>query len=305
MRKLIVLALVGLAAQLVDGSLGMGYGVTSSTLLILAGLTPAAASASVHFSELGTNVVSGIAHWRLRNVDWRVVTRIAGPGAVGAFVGATVLSHLSTESAAPLMATILFLLGGYIVIRFIIGARPRLHRPLTIRMLAPLGAFAGFVDATGGGGWGPVATPALLADGRLEPRKVIGSIDTSEFAVSAAASIGFILGLGSAGIHWALAAALLAGGLVAAPLAALLIRVAPAHLLGVAVGGIILLTNARTLFKTFEVTGSLRFVAYGLILALTATGLALAARRARQRAAAELAAEELPADSREAVGVSA
>ena len=98
-RNLIVLAIVGLVAQLIDGSLGMGYGVTSSSLLVLAGLTPLAASASVHFSELGTNLASGVSHWRLRNVDWPVVARIAGPGAVGAFLGATVLSALSTNWA--------------------------------------------------------------------------------------------------------------------------------------------------------------------------------------------------------------
>src|SRR3954451_9509620 len=125
MRKLLVLAVVGLFAQLVDGSLGMGYGVTSSTLLVLAGLTPAAASASVHFSELGTNLASGVSHWRLKNVDWRVVARIAGPGAVGAFLGATVLSHLSTEAAAPVMAAILAGLGIYIIVRFLLGIRPR------------------------------------------------------------------------------------------------------------------------------------------------------------------------------------
>ena len=103
MRKLVVLAIVGFVAQLVDGSLGMGYGVTSSTLLVLAGLTPVAASASVHFSELGTNLASGVSHWRLRNVDWPVVARIAGPGAVGAFLGATVLSALSTDWSKPIM----------------------------------------------------------------------------------------------------------------------------------------------------------------------------------------------------------
>src|SRR5690349_6873999 len=232
MRKLLVLALVGFVAQLVDGSLGMGYGVTSSTMLVLAGLTPAAASASVHFSELGTNVASGVSHWRLRNVDWRVVARIAGPGALGAFAGATVLSALSTEAAAPVMAAILAALGIYIVVRFVVGIRPRFAKPLTARFLAPLGLFAGFVDATGGGGWGPVATPALLADGRLEPRKVIGSVDTAEFCVSAAASLGFIFALGSQGIHWGLAIALLAGGVIAAPIAAYLVRIAPAHLLG-------------------------------------------------------------------------
>jgi uncharacterized protein len=286
MRKLLVLAAVGLVAQLVDGSLGMGYGVTSSSLLILAGLTPAAASASVHFSELGTNVASGLSHWKLRNVDWRVVGRIAGPGAIGAFLGATVLSSLSTEAAAPVMSGILILLGIYILVRFILGIKPSFKKQLTIKFLAPLGVFAGFVDATGGGGWGPVATPALLADGRLEPRKVIGSVDTSEFAVSAAASLGFLIGLGAAGINWGFALALLIGGLIAAPLAAYLVKVAPAHLLGVAVGGIILLTNSRTMLKTYDVETPSRFVVYGVILVITIVGLSIASQRAQRARAA-------------------
>ncbi len=291
MRKLVVLAVVGLAAQLVDGSLGMGYGVTSSTLLILAGLTPAAASASVHFSELGTNLVSGLSHWHLKNVDWRVVARIAGPGALGAFLGATVLSHLSTEGAKPVMSAILALLGIYLIVRFIIGVRPRLKRQLSIRFLAPLGLFAGFVDATGGGGWGPVATPALLTDGRMEPRKVIGSVDTAEFAVSAAASIGFLVGLGASGVNWSFALALLAGGLVAAPLAAYLVRIAPAHLLGVAVGGVILATNTRTLFSSFAVSDSVRWPAYAAIALVTVVGLYVAVLRHRRRMAAAETAE--------------
>lgn len=290
MRKLLVFALVGLAAQLIDGSLGMGYGVTSSTLLVLAGLTPAAASASVHFSELGTNIASGLSHWRLRNVDWRVVSRIALPGAVGAFLGATVLSRLSTEDAAPVMSAILAALGVYIIVRFVLGIRPQLKKALTVKFLAPLGLFAGFIDATGGGGWGPVATPALLADGRMEPRKVVGSIDTAEFAVSAAASLGFLFGLGAAGINWGFALALLAGGLVAAPLAAYLVRIAPAHLLGVAVGGLILLTNGRTLLKTFDVSTPARLAVYAGILVVTLAGLYVAALRAR-RAAGDRVAE--------------
>lgn len=287
MRKLLVLALVGLAAQIVDGSLGMGYGVTSTSLLILAGLTPVAASAAVHFSELGTNVASGVSHWRMRNVDWRVVARIAGPGAIGAFLGATVLASLSTEAARPIMSGILAALGVYILVRFIIGFRPRISaKKLGISYLAPLGVFAGFVDATGGGGWGPVATPALLADGRLEPRKVIGTVDTSEFAVSAAASIGFLIGLGAANINWTFALALLVGGVVAAPLAAYLVKVAPAHLLGVAVGGVILLTNARTLFRAYDVPDTVRVVSYLAILLVTVVGLYIAALRARKKATA-------------------
>ncbi|GAA1432339.1 sulfite exporter TauE/SafE family protein [Microlunatus lacustris] len=285
MRKLLIFALVGFGAQLIDGSLGMGYGVTSTTLLVLAGLTPAAASASVHFSELGTNLASGFSHWKLKNVDWRVVARIAGPGAVGAFLGATVLSSLSTEAAAPVMAAILAALGLYIIIRFVLGVRPALKKALTLKFLAPLGLFAGFIDATGGGGWGPVATPALLVDGRMPPRKVIGSIDTSEFAVSAAASLGFLFGLGAAGINWGFALALLAGGLVAAPLAAYLVRVAPAHLLGVAVGGLILLTNSRTLLKSFDVAEGTRWLVYGAVLVLTVAGLSVAVQRHRRNAA--------------------
>ncbi len=292
MRKLIVLALVGAAAQLVDGSLGMGYGVTSTTLLMVAGLTPAAASASVHFSELGTNIASGLSHWKLRNVDWGVVARIAGPGAIGAFLGATVLSSLSTEAAAPVMSGILVLLGLYILVRFILGIKPTLKQRLSAKFLAPLGLFAGFIDASGGGGWGPVATPALLADGRLAPRKVIGSVDTSEFAVSAAASLGFLVGLGAAGINWSFALALLAGGVVAAPLAAYLVRVAPAHLLGVAVGGIILLTNARTLLKSFDVSDPIRFGVYGVIALVTLIGLSVAAQRVKKTAVSTQREEE-------------
>lgn len=287
MRKLLVLALVGLAAQLVDGSLGMGYGVTSSSLLIVAGLTPAAASASVHFSEMGTNVASGLAHCKLGNVDWRVVSRIAGPGAVGAFLGATVLSSLSTEAAAPVMSTILVLLGLYLLVRFIRGIKPTFTKQLTAKFLAPLGLFAGFIDATGGGGWGPVATPALLADGRLAPRKVIGSVDTSEFAVSAAASIGFLVGLGASGINWGFALALLAGGLLAAPLAAYLVKVAPSHLLGVAVGGIIVLTNSRTLLKSFDVATPTRFAVYAVVVVVTLVGLSIANQRAHRRASVQ------------------
>jgi uncharacterized membrane protein YfcA len=283
-RKLIVLAMVGLLAQLVDGSLGMGYGATSSTLLVLVGLTPLVASASVHFSELGTNLASGVAHWRLRNVDWQVVARIAGPGAVGAFIGATVLAALSTAWAKPIMAGILAMLGIYIIVRFVVGVRPQLKKRLTVKFLAPLGLFAGFIDATGGGGWGPVATPALLSGGRLEPRKVIGSVDTAEFAVSAAASLGFLLAIGASGIHWGFALALLVGGLVAAPFAAYLVKIAPAYLLGVAVGGVILLTNTRTLFSALDVSDVARIPTYIAILLVTAVGLYVAALRAKRRA---------------------
>ncbi|MET7376937.1 sulfite exporter TauE/SafE family protein [Micromonospora arida] len=292
MRKLLVLALVGLVAQLIDGSLGMAYGLTSSTLLLVAGVAPAAASASVHLAEIGTTLAAGVAHWRFGNVDWRVVTRIALPGAVGAFAGATLLSSISTEAAGPWMAGILFTLGAYLLIRF---ARPlrtdRVGGRLRSRFLGPLGLVAGFVDATGGGGWGPVATPALLVSGRMEPRKVIGSVDTSEFVVAGAASIGFLIGLGSEGFLLPTVAALLIGGLIAAPLAAWLVRIVPAQLLGAAVGGVIVLTNARTLIRSAELDGPARPALYALLAAgwLVALVLAVRALRRTRRARAEAA----------------
>ena len=252
MRKLILLALVGLGAQLVDGSLGMAYGVTSTTLLLAIGTNPAAASATVHLAEIGTTLVSGVSHWRFGNVDWKVVLKIGVPGAIGAFAGATFLSSLSTETAAPLMSIILLALGVYILVRFTTFGLPKgnLGKPLRKRFLAPLGLVAGFVDSTGGGGWGPVGTPAILASGRLEPRKTIGSIDTSEFLVAIAASIGFFIGIGSEGVNFAWVAALLIGGMIAAPIAAWLVRHIPPRVLGSAVGGVIILTNTRTLLRS-------------------------------------------------------
>ena len=207
----------------------MAYGVTSTTLLLAIGTNPVAASATVHLAEIGTTLVSGAAHWRFGNVDWKVVLRIGIPGAVGAFAGATFLSSLSTETAAPLMAIILLTLGVYILIRFTAFGLPKgnLGKPLRKRFLGPLGLVAGFVDSTGGGGWGPVGTPAILASGRLEPRKAIGSIDTSEFLVAVAASIGFVIGIGSEGINYGWVVALLIGGVIAAPIAAWLVRHIP------------------------------------------------------------------------------
>ncbi|HEY5858132.1 MAG TPA: sulfite exporter TauE/SafE family protein, partial [Aldersonia sp.] len=151
MPTVVLIALVGFAAQLVDGSLGMAYGVTTTTLLLAIGTSPAAASATVHLAEIGTTLLSGASHWKFGNVDWKVVRKIAIPGAVGAFLGATVLSKLSTEAAAPLMAIILLSLGIYILTRFTFTGIPRhnLGKPLHKRFLVPLGLFAGFVDATG------------------------------------------------------------------------------------------------------------------------------------------------------------
>lgn len=268
MRTLILFALVGLGAQLVDGSLGMAYGVTSTTLLLAVGASPAAASATVHLAEIGTTLVSGASHWRFGNVDWKVVAKIGIPGGIGAFAGATFLASLDTSVAAPLMSAILLVLGLYVLIRFTFRGlnKQNLGKPMRKRFLGPLGLVAGFVDATGGGGWGPVGTPAILASGRMEPRKVIGSIDTSEFIVALAASLGFLLSLGSQGINATWVAGLLIGGVIAAPIAAWLVRHVPPRLLGSAVGGIIVFTNTRSLFNAFEVADAVRWPVYAVIV---------------------------------------
>jgi hypothetical protein len=292
-KTLIVLAVAGLGAQLVDGSLGMGYGVTSTTLLLALGTNPAAASATVHLAEIGTNLASGLSHWRFGNVDWKVVAKIGVPGAVGAFAGATVLSNLSTEVAAPVMQLLLLALGLYLLIRFTLRGIDKRHlgKPMRKRFLAPLGLAAGFVDATGGGGWGPVSTPAILASGRMEPRKTIGSIDTSEFLVSVAASLGFLFALGDQGINLAWVVALLVGGLVAAPIAAWLVRYVPPRLLGAGVGGIIVLTNARSLLKSdwIDASSPVRYAVYAVIYLVWAAAVAWSYREYRRDDARETA----------------
>ncbi len=235
MRKLLVLGFVGLVAQMIDGSLGMAYGVTSSTLLLATGIAPAAASAAVHFSEIGTTLVSGVSHTKLGNVNWRIVAIMAVPGGIGAFAGATFLSSIPGDTAAPWVAGLLLALGVYVVWRFLAlgGRRPSFGGRLPVVFLVPLGVVAGLTDAIGGGGWGPVGTTSLLSSGRLEPRKAVGSIDTSEFVVAIGGSLGFLFALGSQGINFGYAAALLVGGVIAAPLAAWLVRHLAARVLGV------------------------------------------------------------------------
>ena len=280
---LALLAVAGFAAQLVDGALGMGYGITSSTILLLIGLSPAAASASVHIAKIGTGASSGLAHHQFGNVDWKVVRRIALPGAAGAFIGATLLSALSTESSRPLSSLFLFTLGVYVVVRYLRGGLRALRKGTPrLRFLIPLGLIGGFVDATGGGGWGPVATPALLADGRLAPNRVIGTVSASEFVVAVAASVGFIFGIGVAGVRLDYVAALLAGGLIAAPIAAYMVRHLNPRLLGVVVGGFICFTNARVLLSAAGVSGDPFLGAYIVIIVIWSLSVASVIRSIRK-----------------------
>ena len=246
MRSLILIALAGAAAQLVDGGIGMGFGVTSTTILLLAGLGPATASAVVHTSELGTTLVSGISHWRFGNVHWPTVLKLGVPGAISAFLGATVLSTLSLESAEPVTSTILLILGINLVWRFS-RLRPRkvsTSRPHSTPFLAGLGIVGGFVDASGGGGWGPISTSTLMAVGREQPRRIVGTVNTAEFLVTFGATVGFIVGLWHEIVANAAAVvALLIGGMITAPIAAWLISRINPTLLGGFVGTAIVALN--------------------------------------------------------------
>src|SRR5918998_1242835 len=244
MRNFILLALAGVGGQLVGGSLGMAYGVSSTTLLLFVGVAPALASAAVHIAEVGTTAVSGISHASFGNVDWSKIAWMAVPGEIGAFLGAYLLVYASTAEATaglvePVVAIFLFCLGVYVLSRFAFrrNERPVEVRPISRKFLTPLGLVAGFLDAAGGGGWGPISTPTLLSSGRMQPRKVVGTVDTSEFVVALCASLGFLISLSFAEIPLGIVAALLIGGVVAAPLAAWLVRHLHPRVLGTAGGG--------------------------------------------------------------------
>jgi uncharacterized membrane protein YfcA len=282
MRSLLIFTFVGLGAQIVDGALGMAFGVTASTLLVLSGVASAQASAAVHLAEVGTTFASGLSHWKFKNIDWTIVGKLGVPGAIGAFLGATVLSSLSTEDAAPLMAAILLAIGVYVLLRFSLKTPPAVATggsKLSAKFLTPLGLFGGFIDASGGGGWGPVTTSTLLSRGKTAPRTVIGSVSASEFLVAVSASLGFLVGLREEFLHNVpIVLGLTLGGVIAAPFAAWLVsRVSPA-LLGTAVGGVIVLTNSQKLVKYFEVTAPWSTLIYTGIVAAWATFVFLAWR---------------------------
>ncbi len=269
-----VFALVGALAQLIDGTLGMAFGVTSSSLLVALSATPLAASVAVHFAELGTTFASGASHWRARNVDWRIVVRLGIPGAVGAALGATVLSRFSLSDSKIWMSWLLLVLGLVLLARFGLGKRliPTIAGEPTSGLLVPLGAFAGFIDASGGGGWGPITTPTLLSVTTVEPRRVIGTVSASEFLVALAASGGFVVGSATSDLDWRVVTGLLLGGVLMAPFAALLAGRLPHAPFGALIGGIVVITNARTIMTTSDVSSDLMV---GVLIALACVALTL------------------------------
>jgi len=207
---------------MIDGTLGMVYGVSSNPLLLSLGIPPAAASASVHMSEVVTTGISGFSHWRLGNVDWRLVKRLLFPGMVGGVTGAYLLTSFDGNVIKPYFAGYLLIMGGVIIYKaFTIVSRTQpdeYHDP----RISLLGLVGGFCDAIGGGGWGPVVTSTLVARGKY-PRMTIGSVNFSEFFVTFSESVTFVLALGFSQ-YWQIILGLLIGGGVAAPIAARLTK---------------------------------------------------------------------------------
>ena len=254
MRKLFIFALAGFLAQLVDGSLGMGFGASSSSILLTFGVAPAIVSATVHFSEIATTAASGTSHWKFENVHYPTMLKLAIPGAISAFLGAAVLTSINANAIKPLIALFLLSMGVYILYQFLFKHMNDEHHYSgqfgRIRMVTQ-GAIAGFLDAIGGGGWGPVNTPLLLSSKKMEPRYVIGTVSASEFFVTLSASLSFIIFLGMTHINWLAVIALSAGGLIAAPISAYLVKILPINILAICVGGLIIFTNSNALLSYF------------------------------------------------------
>ena len=232
-------AAVGFAAQLVDGALGMAYGVVSTTVLLANGVPPATASASVHTAKVFTGAASAVSHIAHRNVDWRLLVLLAAGGMLGGVVGTYLLTSVDGEQIKPFVVAWLGLMGLVILYRAWKGARPK---PFSWKGPFPLGLVGGFFDAVGGGGWGPVVTSTLLGSG-ADPRKAIGTTNAAEAFVAAAVSAAFLTALVSG--HWETddlaqhmwsVLGLIAGGVVAAPLAGWMTKVLPIRALTWIVG---------------------------------------------------------------------
>jgi len=241
-----VFILVGFLAQLIDGALGMGYGVSSTTFLLSTGVSPAAASASVHTAKVFTTLVSGVSHLRLGNVDRTIFKKLVVPGIIGGVAGAYVLTHVSGAAIKPFISLYLMLMGARIVWKAV-RAAPVLQS--AISHLFPLGLVGSFFDSIGGGGWGPIVTTTLVARGN-EPRLSIGSVNLAEFFVAVAQALTFVVAFSFASYDTVIAG-LIIGGVVAAPLAAIICRnLSPRHLMLI-VGVLIIFLSARTLLLTF------------------------------------------------------
>jgi uncharacterized membrane protein YfcA len=291
---LLVVMLAGFAASFVDGALGMGFGPTSSTILLNGGLSPAAASTTVNIAKVAIGFAAGVSHWRFKNVDRRLVLQLAIPGCIGALIGVTVLANVDGDDLRPYLAMLLIIVGLRILLRF--------SRPVKIAVPIPgengdevepkysapgveVAATAGGVTNGLIGAWGPVVTPFLLHRG-LPPRFAVGSVNTAEVAVAAVAASTLLASLGRSDLDIMIIIAMLVGGIIAAPISALVVKKIHPQPLGLAVAALLLLTNVRELSNWGDLRAS-RWWYYGLVLVLV--GLASLRVRRLMRREAQLA----------------
>jgi len=242
-EEFLLFVAVGFAAQMIDGAIGMAYGVTSTSVLLSVGIPPATASAAVHAAEVFTTGASGLAHWRLGNIDRGLIWRLAVPGMIGGAIGAYVLTAIPGEVIRPYVSGYLFLLGLFILWKAV-SARPVVAPPPS--RVAPLGFAGGVLDAIGCGGWGPIVTSTLLGQGAT-PRYAIGSVNLAEFFVTVTISATFLFTIGLT--LWPIIAGLVVGGVMAAPFAALVTKHLPSHVLMVLVGSVVVILSVRGLLK--------------------------------------------------------
>jgi len=245
MNEMLYYVIVGFVAQMIDGTLGMAYGVSASTLLLTRGITPAMVSATVHASEVFTTGMSCVSHYYFGNVDRRLFWRLVIPGVLGAIVGAYILSQIPGDRFRPFIAFYLLGMGVLIVTRVF-----RTVPPLSVTTyLTPLGFFGAFIDAIGGGGWGPVVASTLIARGN-HARLTVGSVNAAEFFVTLAASFTFIITMGVT--HWPIIIGLATGGILAAPLGAFACKHIPHRPFMFLVGLLVIGLSIRTLIMALK-----------------------------------------------------
>lgn len=241
--EVLLFVAVGFAAQMIDGAIGMAYGVTSSTVLLSLGVPPATASACVHAAETFTTGASGIAHWRMGNIDRSLVVRLAVPGMIGGALGALVLTNMPGDVVRPVVSVYLLCLGIVILVKALCRS-PNACVPAS--RVAPLGFVGGLLDAIGGGGWGAIVTSTLLGNG-MSARTAIGSVSLAEFFVTVIISATFFVTIGIT--LWPVIAALVVGGVIAAPFAAYATKHMPDQILMMIVGLVVIILSCRTLLR--------------------------------------------------------
>ncbi|MDN5343518.1 MAG: uncharacterized protein PWP28_2398 [Oceanotoga sp.] len=239
---------IGFLAQMIDGALGMAYGVTSNTLLLSVGIPPVISSASVHFAEVFTTLISGFSHFRLGNVDKNLLKKLVIPGIVGGVLGAYILVNIKGSLIKPFIGIYLLIMGIRIIYKVFTLSRKRKELIVQRRHFSILALVGGFFDAIGGGGWGPIVTSTLVSDGK-NPRKTIGSVNAAEFFVTVSEVVAF-LAMASQ-FNWTVIAGLIIGGCIAAPMAALMTKKIPLKALMGTLGVVICLLSIRNIYSIF------------------------------------------------------